>query len=223
MLDWSRAKNLVFDLDNTLYDASTLLFNKIEVRMNQFIRRLLNIDEIQAHKVQKDYYRDYGTTLKGLVKCNGINPDDFLEYVHDIDASELQQCRRLATQLQKLPHQKYVYTNGSVAHAKNILTAMGTWTLFSGIFDIKQANFQAKPYTLSYQLFCQQFDLKPEHCIFIEDMSENLLPAADLGMQTVLIRTASTRSMQYADDLRVHLHVDSVHEFLMQAELMLSI
>ncbi|WP_235602797.1 HAD family hydrolase [Piscirickettsia litoralis] len=77
MLDWSRVENLVFDLDNTLYDASTLLFRKVEVRMNQFIQKALDIDEVQAHKVQKDYYRDYGTTLKGLVKCDGINPDDF--------------------------------------------------------------------------------------------------------------------------------------------------
>ncbi|WP_235602798.1 HAD-IA family hydrolase [Piscirickettsia litoralis] len=105
------------------------------------------------------------------------------------------------------------------SHAKNILTAMGAWEFFTGVFDIKQASFQAKPNPSSYKVFCQQFNLNPKHCIFVEDMSENLLPAADLGMQTVLIRTQSKRSMKYADDRRIHMQVDSVHELLEMKEL----
>src|SRR5690606_11542199 len=103
----------VFDLDNTLYPRHTNLFAQVDRRIRDYVERLLAVPPEEAHRIQKDYYRRYGTTLRGLMVEHGIRPDDFLEYVHDIDHSPVEADPALAAAIAGLPGRKFILTNGS--------------------------------------------------------------------------------------------------------------
>ena len=118
-------KHWVFDLDNTLYPASSNLFSKIDIRMKRFIESKLDIDSEEAYVIQKKYYFNYGTTLAGLMKNHNIDPEEFLDYVHKIDVSSLEKNVKMQKILKSLPGHKYIYTNGSQNHAINVMKRIG--------------------------------------------------------------------------------------------------
>ena len=118
-------KHWVFDLDNTLYPASSNLFSKIDIRMKKFIINKLNVSADDAYAIQKKYYFKYGTTLAGLMKNHNIKPEEFLDYVHNIDVSSLKKNLKLQKILKSLPGNKYIYTNGSKSHAINVMKRLG--------------------------------------------------------------------------------------------------
>ena len=178
----------LFDLDNTLYPADSELFRQIDSRMGAYISELLDVDLVEAHRLQKHYYTTYGTTLSGLIKEHGADPDDYLQYVHDIDLSVIEPAPKLDTILGRLPGAKYVFTNGSVAHAENVLGRLGIREKFSGIQDIKANGYIPKPDPAAYLEIIARFDLSPERAIMFDDIPANLLPAADLGIATVWVR-----------------------------------
>ncbi len=178
----------VFDLDNTLYPASSSLFPQIERRMRDFIAKALNIPLDDAYRLQKEYYRTYGTTLAGLMAVHGVPPDDFLAYVHEIDCTVLTPQPRLDAILEKLPGRKLVFTNGSARHAENVLNQLGLSRHFAAVYDIKAANFVPKPQKESYQRLVEQFEITPEKAVMFEDLARNLTAASQLGMTTVWVR-----------------------------------
>jgi pyrimidine 5'-nucleotidase len=143
----------IFDLDNTLYPSSCRLFDQIDERMGTFISELLKVDRVEARRIQKQFFYEHGTTLRGLMTDHGVHPDAFLDFVHDIDHTPIPADPALADALQALPGRKLVFTNGTVAHADKVLARLGLGGHFSGIFDIVHADYIPKPELGPYEKF----------------------------------------------------------------------
>jgi putative hydrolase of the HAD superfamily len=188
--DFSAIDVWVFDLDNTLYSPSCNLFSQIDVKMKAFIGDLLQVDPDEAHRLQKEYYRDHGTTLAGLMKLHAVAPKRFLDFVHDIDVSVIPPNPALAAALERLPGRKLVFTNGTVAHAGRVLTQIGIHNHVEDIFDIVHADYVPKPNVATFERFVETHDIEPKRAAMFEDLDRNLEPAHALGMTTVLVRSA---------------------------------
>lgn len=184
----SHIESWVFDLDNTLYPASCSLFPQIDIRMRRFIAEQFGIPENEAFKLQKRYYREHGTTLRGLMVMHGIEPDVFLDYVHQIDCTVLGIAPRLDAALAALPGRKVIFTNGTERHALNVMAQLGITAHFDGIFDIRAADYLPKPDPATYDLMARRHNLDPGRCAMFEDIPRNLRPAAAIGMTTVWVR-----------------------------------
>ncbi len=185
----------VFDLDNTLYPAKSNLFGQIDVRIRDYLAKLLDLTPEAANEVQKDYYRRYGTTLRGLMDEKGIEPDDFLDYVHDIDHSVLEPDPDLGAALARLPGKKFIFTNGSRAHAERTVERLGIGEHFSDMFDIVASGLVPKPTREAYDLFIDRTGVSPARAAMFEDLSRNLAVPHQLGMHTVLIVPHRTREV----------------------------
>lgn len=185
----------IFDLDNTLYPAETNLFAQVDVRIRDFVAKLLSIPLADANVMQKDYYQRYGTTLRGLMIEHGITPDDFLNYVHDIDHSVVEPDPALGAALERLPGKKYIFTNGSQLHAEKTAARLGITEHFSDIFDIVAADLLPKPNREAYDMFIRRTGVSPVRAAFFEDLARNLAVPHALGMQTVLVVPSGTRTV----------------------------
>ncbi len=185
--DFSHVSTWVFDLDNTLYPAHCNLFKQIDARMASFIETLLGLPKTQARRLQKDYYVRYGTTMSGLMREHGVKPHDFMDYVHDIDLSAIDEDAVLSQTISTLPGEKYIFTNGSVKHAENVTRKLGIDGLFDGVFDIAAADYTPKPHRVTYDRFLDKHGLEPSCAAMFEDIAQNLEAAHALGMTTVLV------------------------------------
>ena len=177
----------IFDLDNTLYPRSTNLFTQVDQRIREFVGELLHLSPEVAQQVQKDYYRRYGTTLRGLMVEHGITPADFLDYVHDIDHTVVAADPRLALALAALPGRKFILTNGSRAHAEKVAARLGIPDHFEDIFDIVRLDLLPKPAPETYDRFIAATGIDPGRAAMFEDLARNLEVPKLLGMVTVLI------------------------------------
>lgn len=186
-----QVESWVFDLDNTLYPASSSLFPQIDLRMRRFIAGALGLDEQEAFVLQKRYYHQYGTTLRGLMLAHAIEPDEFLAYVHDVDCGMLDPSVDLDRALTGLPGRKIIFTNGTERHALNVLERLGLTRHFEGIFDIRAADYLPKPNAETYARMAQRHRVDARRAAMFEDLPQNLLPAAEAGMATVLVREAA--------------------------------
>lgn len=203
----------VFDLDNTLYPAECDLFAEIDQRMTDFVARFLRLPRDEARATQKQYYAEHGTTLNGLMSMHGMEPDEFLAHVHEIDLSPLPRTPDLAQAIGSLPGQKFVYTNGSRGHAERVTDYMGLRHVFDGQFAIEDSQFTPKPNQTSYDLFLGQFGIDPNQSVFFEDLARNLAPAKKMGFSTVLVQSdkdwshepESARPAGIGDDLPPHI------------------
>ncbi len=210
--DFRHIDTWIFDLDNTLYRADTDVFAQVDQRMTAFIGDLLGLDPVQARKVQKDYYAEYGTTLSGLMKEHGMAPEPFLSFVHDIDVTMLAPDPDLGTALETLPGRRFIYTNGSVDHANNVLGQLGIEHLFDDIFDIHAAGYVPKPDAAPYDRLVARGGFKPQGAAMFEDIHRNLKAPHDLGMTTVWVRTAIPDDGE--DHPHVHHQTDDLRAFL---------
>lgn len=177
----------IFDLDNTLYPRHSNLFQQIDERIQDYVSRLLDVDNDNARLIQKDFYRQYGTTLRGLMSEHDVDPDDFLEFVHDIDHSPVKPDHLLADSIRRLPGRKYIFTNGSRSHAEKVAERLGFTDHFEDIFDIAAANLVPKPRAESYQRFINRFDVYPANAAMFEDLYRNLVVPKSIGMHTILV------------------------------------
>jgi putative hydrolase of the HAD superfamily len=205
----------VFDLDNTLYAPHHALFDQIDVRMGEYIANLLNLDMVEAKRVQKDYFFTYGTTLNGLIHHHDIDPHTFLEYVHDIDLGAIPADDVLHKALELLPGDKLVYTNGSAEHARRVLAKLEITDHFMGIYDVAAADFVPKPERSAYEVMITQYELDASSCVMVEDMARNLEPAFELGMKTVWCPTESEWSGKGADSSYIDYVVDDLPDWLL--------
>jgi putative hydrolase of the HAD superfamily len=211
----------VFDLDNTLYPPSCNLFAQIDVKMRTYIADLLNVAPDEAYRLQKQYYRDHGTTLAGLMALHGVQPQRFLDFVHNIDVSVVPPNPPLAAALEQLPGRKLVFTNGTVAHATRVLNRIGIHDHVEDIFDIVHADFVPKPKRETFERFVRNHAVAPARAAMFEDLDRNLAPAHALGMTTVLVRDSrghadpAVRSWGEALDApHVHYRTEDLARFL---------
>ncbi|HLO76676.1 MAG TPA: pyrimidine 5'-nucleotidase [Magnetospirillum sp.] len=208
-LGLAHVRSWVFDLDNTLYPASSSLFPQIDVRMRQFIAQRLKLGLDEAYVLQKRYYREFGTTLRGLMLMHGLEPEDFLEYVHDIDHTVLDAAPRLDAALAALPGRRLIFTNGSELHAIRVMERLGIASRFDGIFDIKAAAFIPKPQPECYRAMLDRFGIGAAGAAMVEDIHRNLKPACDIGMTTVWVRQDNHpdhKVVSHDDDDLSHVH-----------------
>lgn len=177
----------IFDLDNTLYSGEDILFGQIKTRITDYISRYLALHPRKALALQKQYLQEYGTSLSGMMAVHGMDPADFLDYVHDVDLVGLKPCLKLQSAIKNLPGRKFIFTNGSRGHAKNIATHLGLYHLFDGVYAIEDMNYTPKPKHSAYEGFNKEFAIEPMHAIMFEDTPRNLQVPKAMGMKTVLI------------------------------------
>lgn len=183
-----------FDLDNSLYPASTDLFSLIDLRMGEYICRLHGCEPEEARRIQKRHFREHGTTLAGLMASHQIEPREFLDFVHDIDLSRLSADPKLFAAIGSLPGRKWVFTNGEEGYARRVLDRIGLADAFDGVHDICAMDYLPKPDPRCYDAFCARHDIDPARALFVEDMARNLEPAKAIGMTTVWIDNGSDQA-----------------------------
>ena len=205
----------IFDLDNTLYPAHCNLFAQVDERIGDFIADYLDLDPIAARKMQKNYFRNYGTTLNGLMQNHAIKPEKFLDYVHDIDVTILPKNPELDNALATLAGRKLIYTNGSKNHAENVINQLGITQHFDAIYDIITANYRPKPDPAPYQDLIKHHDIDPTNAVMIEDMAGNLAPAEALGMTTVWLKNQCEWAQGSNEEGYVHHIVDDLVQWLL--------
>jgi putative hydrolase of the HAD superfamily len=204
----------VFDLDNTLYPASCRLFDQVERRMGEFICEYLNLSWDDARALQKRYFREHGTTLRGLMTVNGLDPQLFLDYVHDIDLTVIDPCHSLDDALARLDGRKLIFTNGSVRHAERVLERIGIAHHFSDVVDIVASNYVPKPDREVYRRMIDRFGIDPARSAMIEDMARNLEPAYELGMTTIWVRNTIEWAVPASEASYIHFAVDDLGSWL---------
>lgn len=209
--DLSHIESWIFDLDNTLYPADIEFFNQIVVKMKQYVARYLSLEPEAALHLQKEYLAKYGTTLSGMMAVHGMDPAPFLDYVHDVDLKFLHPNLELRKNIKALTGKKYIFTNGSKAHARNVATHLNLFDLFDGHFGVEDTGYIPKPKAPAYDSFLEVFDVDPNKAIFFEDNLRNLKVPKALGMRTVLVvsnedwshEPAATRPASGAGDIAV--------------------
>jgi putative hydrolase of the HAD superfamily len=207
----------IFDLDNTLYPASCRLFDQVHARMTRFIAERLDLSAEAALLLQKTYFREHGTTLRGLMTVNRIEPHDFLSFVHKIDLACVPADPVLVEALARLPGRKIVHTNGSERHAARLLDHLGIAGSFCGIIDIVAAGYEPKPATAGYRELLRRHEVTPETALMIEDMARNLVPAATLGMTTAWVRNPVDWAAVGSEGDHIHHIIDDLGNFLSAA------
>lgn len=185
----------VFDLDNTLYSHHLNLWQQVDERIRDFVAQFLKVTHDEAFRVQKDYYRRYGTTMRGLMTEHGMSPDDFLAYVHEIDHSPLEPNPALGAAIEKLPGRKLVLTNGTRQHAEAVMRRLDIHTHFEDVFDIVAADLEPKPAAATYDRFLTRHGIDPQKAAMFEDLARNLDVPYALGMTTVLVVPEGTREV----------------------------
>jgi putative hydrolase of the HAD superfamily len=187
-LDFTHVDHWVFDLDNTLYPSACNLFAQIDVRITEFVARTLDLPFADARLIQKRLYAEHGTTLSGLMKLHKLQPDGFLDYVHDIDLAPLDLAPDLGATLSGLPGKRYIFTNGSLHHAERVTRKLRIDHLFDDMFDIRASKFLPKHDPLAYEHFLDHTGVDPAGAVMFEDLARNLAPAHARGFTTVLVR-----------------------------------
>ena len=190
----------VFDLDNTLYPASCRLFDQVDWNITRYVAGLFDLPLEQARALQKTYFREHGTTMRGLMTLHGVDPVAFMNAVHDIDLDPVDPSPRLDAALEKLPGRKIIFTNGDVPHAERVMDKLGVRHHFEAVFDIVASDFDPKPAPHVYVKMAEAHGIDPTRAVMVEDMARNLAPAFALGMTTVWVRPEGTTGVTWAND-----------------------
>jgi len=177
----------VFDLDNTLYPRECNLFAQIDIRITHYVMDVARLDFTAARRLQKLYYRDFGTTLNGLMQQHDIDPDDFLNKVHTIDYSPVMPHPELIAAIHDLPGRKFILTNGDTGHARAVLSRLGGAELFEEVHDIRAMTFVPKPHRQAYDGFFARHGIDPARSIMFDDLEKNLVVPHEVGMATVQV------------------------------------
>jgi putative hydrolase of the HAD superfamily len=182
-------QTVLFDLDNTLYPASSGLMQSIDQRIGEFVQQLLGLSEEDSRQLRRGYYAEFGTTLNGLQRHHkGIELEKYLEYVHDIALDAfLASDARLDRLLGQLNARKVIFTNAPREYAERVLQTLGIAHHFERIFDLRFFNFSCKPDPSCYDRVLAELGVTGHQAMLLEDTAKNLPPAAALGMTTILI------------------------------------
>jgi putative hydrolase of the HAD superfamily len=206
----------VFDLDNTLYPHH-LLWQQVDDRIRAYVSQFLKVPADEALRVQKDYYKRYGTTMRGLMTEHGLNPDAYLDFVHQIDHSPLQPNPALGAAIARLPGRKLVLTNGTRKHADAVMRRLEIDQHFEDVFDIAAAELEPKPSRITYDRFLAKHGVDAKNAAMFEDLARNLEAPHRLGMTTVLVVPSGQREVfreSWELEGRDEPHVDHVTDDL---------
>lgn len=207
---FSHVRAWVFDLDNTLYPPETGLFAQIEPRMTAYVARAAGVDIDEADHLRDLYWRQYGTTLAGLMAEHDVDPGPYLDEVHEIDFSVLDPAPDLARAIAALPGRRIVYTNGCEPYARNVLAARGLNGVFDAVYGVEHAGFRPKPEQAAFEAVFALDDLPAEHGAMFEDDARNLAAPHAMGMRTVHV------APRLAHHDHIHHHTDNLAAFLSQ-------
>lgn len=211
---FAHIQNWIFDLDNCLYPADCRLFELIDERMTAYVGRLLDVDPIEARRVQKMHFHGSGTTLAGLMKHHDVDPHHFMGDVHDVPLDRVARDDRLIAALTRLPGRKFVHTNGNADYAWKVLDRLGVAAEIDHLHDIFAADLTPKPELHGYRKLLDQFEIDPTRAVMVEDMVRNLAPAKQLGMTTVWVDNGSERGSHGFEESIVDVRVTDVGEWL---------
>ena len=182
-------RSLYFDLDDTLYPASSGLWDAIRERMNEYMQRLIGLPRSEIVSLRQSYLEQFGTTLRGLQAHYVVDADEYLAFVHDLPLEKfIHPDTGLRNVLRSLPQRRWVFTNADINHAGRVLNILGIADCFDGIIDIRAIDFACKPEKTAYQraLVVAQDD-DPMGCVIFDDAVRNLAPAREMGFYTVLV------------------------------------
>jgi putative hydrolase of the HAD superfamily len=207
----------VFDLDNTLYPATSTVYPEVEARMNAFIMTEFGLALDAAIALRRRFFEAHGTTLRGLMNEYGLPPRPFLDFVHELDLSGLTRNEALARAIAALPGKKIIFTNATERHAERVLAQLGLAPHFDGIHGIEACEFVPKPDPSGYRALIERHEITAARAAMIEDMAKNLVPAAALGMTTIWVRGGPHESDADADAAHVHHAVEDLAQFLAAA------
>jgi putative hydrolase of the HAD superfamily len=197
----SHVTDWVFDLDNTLYPRTCNLFAQIDTLITEYMMTVTSLGFAEARALQKTYYRDFGTTLNGLMHRHEVDPDHFLNTVHRIDYSPVDAHPELVAAITALPGRKFILTNGDVGHARSVLARLGAAEdLFEGVFDIRAMSYRPKPLPEAYAAFFAAHGIDAGQAAMFDDLEKNLRVPHETGMTTVQV---------VADDAYVHEQVEA--------------
>ena len=189
----------IFDLDNTLYSADSGIFQQVHKLMGEFISKNLHLDMVDAKKLQSKYYKQHGTTLRGMMDNHGIDPDYFLDEVHKLDYSIVGPNNILNEELYKLEGRKIIYTNANKKHTLDVLERINLTNFFDEIFDIKMANYIPKPELKPYGQLINSFKIDPSASAMFDDIAKNLVPAKKVNFTSVWIDAGYEN---FSDDIK---------------------
>ena len=215
-------KNLLLDLDGTVYQDLESVFGQVSKLMTKYISEKLNVDLKKAKELQTNYFYKYNTSLNGLMIHHDIPPKEFLKYVHDIDLSFMKKDVVLRAELEKLDMRKLIFTNGSTDHAKNVLSHLGIDDLFENIFDITDAEYQPKPEPKAFDLMTKKFDLEPSETIYVEDIAKNLSIGKKRGCTTVWLINNEEWGKMESDKDYIDYKIENLSLFLKELRLLKS-
>ncbi len=200
----------LFDLDNTLYPADSGFMGLIEVRMTDFVARETGLPRAEARALQKKYLHEHGATLAGLMAYHGVDPERFMDEVHDVSLDGLTPDPALDTALARLPGRRLVFTNGDRRHADRVLERLGLAERFEAVFHIASADYVPKPNPATFARMAREHGVDPAVAVFFEDSAKNLAPAAAMGMTTVLVGAHA----QASTEAFVHFRTPTLTPFL---------
>ncbi|HEY0562158.1 MAG TPA: pyrimidine 5'-nucleotidase [Methylophilus sp.] len=179
----------IFDLDDTLHNASAHIFPVMNRAMTEYIMQQLDLDEPSAQQLRQHYWRVYGATLKGLMRHHGVDAYHFLKETHALmDLPNMViQVKRLRHMLRSLKGRKCVFTNAPKDYAMRVLELMGIADCFELIFSVESTQFHAKPSVRGFNRLIDTLRVNPKDCVMLEDNLPALMTAKRLGMQTIWI------------------------------------
>lgn len=208
--DTDQIDTWIFDLDNTLYRTSPEMLAQIDHLMGSFISEFLNVDRVEARRIQKGYFRSHGLTLRGLMVEHGLDPQIYVDHLSQLDLSDVLPNPALAETLDGLPGRKVIYTNAFTEHTREVMERIGITAHFDAVYDISDADYVPKPAIDSYRRLCDLHGIDPQRAAMVEDISRNLEPAAELGMTTVWVQTNTA----WAKDVTETGHIDHITDDL---------
>ena len=220
MKEFKNIKNILFDLDGVLYDDLEAVFGQVSRKMTKYISNKLNLNLEKAKELQTNYFHKYNTSLNGLMIHHDIDPEDFLNYVHDIDLTFMKKDLVLRNELENLKTKKFIFTNGSKNHAKNITKHLGIDDLFDGLFDIVDAEFSPKPTAKAFDLMVKKFKINPRETLYIEDIAKNLSIGKERGTITAWLVNNEYWGKKDSDKEFIDYKIENLSLFLKEIRLL---
>ena len=213
-------KNILFDCDGVLYQDLEAVFGQVSKRMTQYISKKLKIDLKEAKELQTNYFHKYNTSLNGLMIHHDIPPTEFLQFVHDIDLSFMEKDLVLREEIKKLDLRKFVFTNGSKEHVKNITTSLGIDDQFENVFDIVDAKYNPKPAAKAFDLMLEKFKIDPKETLYIEDIAKNLSIGKERGTITAWLINDEYWGKKESDKEYIDYKIENLSLFLKEIRLL---